>query len=146
MLIGKYKHSVDNRNRIFIPVKFRADIGAKCVVSKDIIYSCLNIYPMEQWKNYTQKIEDLPTILLRDLRELIYPNSDEVDTDSQGRIILNQRLCEDIGILNVKEVIIVGVHTHAQIWDISEWENFNSNIKNKENKESIITELLKIGF
>ena len=146
MLIGKYKHAVDNRNRIFIPVKFRLDVGEKCVISKDIIYNCLNIYPIKQWNEFTQKIEALPTVLLRDLRELIYPNSDEAETDSQGRIILNQHLCEDIGILNVKEVIITGVHTHAQIWNVSEWENFNSNIKNKENKESIIAELLNIGF
>jgi MraZ protein len=146
MLIGKYKHAVDNRNRIFIPAKFRTDIGEKCVVSKDIIYSCLNIYPIKQWEEFTKKIETLPTVLMRDLRAMIYPNSDEVDTDSQGRIILNQQLCEDIGILNAKEVIITGVHTHAQIWNTAEWENFSSNIKNKENKESIITELLKIGF
>ena len=77
---------------------------------------------------------------------MIYPDSDEADTDSQGRIILNQQLCEDIGIKNSKEVIITGVHTRTQIWNIAEWASFSSNIKNKENKESIISELLKIGF
>ncbi|MCL2773161.1 MAG: division/cell wall cluster transcriptional repressor MraZ [Oscillospiraceae bacterium] len=146
MLIGKYKYAVDSRNRIFIPAKFRADIGEKCVVSKDIVYNALNIYPIKEWNEFTAKIEALPTIQMRDIREMIYSSSDEAEPDLQGRIILSQQLCEDVGILNTKEVIIVGVHTHAQIWSISEWEAFNVNIKSKENKEALVAELLKIGF
>lgn len=110
MLIGKYKYSVDSKNRICIPHKFRGDLGAKCVLSKDMLDNCLNLYSFEQWGIFSKKIEELPTIKMRRVRQLIYSNSDEVELDSQGRIVLNQQFCENIGLASeksVKEVMIV---------------------------------------
>jgi MraZ protein len=146
MLVGTYKHSADSKNRIFIPVKFRADLGGKCVLSKDIMYKCLNLYSVTKWAEFTEKIESLPTIKLRAVRQMIYPNSDETEPDSQGRIILNQRLCADIGLANAKEVMITGANTHAQIWSVEEWEKFSAEMNAPENKEAVIAELLNMGF
>jgi MraZ protein len=146
MLVGTYKHAADSKNRIFIPAKFRADLGEKCVLSKDIMYKCLNLYSVGKWEEFTAKIESLPAIKMRAVRQMIYPNSDEAEPDSQGRIILNQRLCADIGLAEAKEVIITGANTHAQIWSVQEWEKFSEEMNSGENKEAIIAELLKMGF
>jgi division/cell wall cluster transcriptional repressor MraZ len=107
---------------------------------------CLNLYSAVSWKEFTDKIEALPKIKMEALRQMIYPNSDEVDLDSQGRIILNQRLCADVGLVNAKEVIITGAHTHAQIWNVSEREQYNEKMNTEENKAALLKELLEIGF
>ena len=146
MLVGAYKHSVDNKNRIFIPVKFRPDLGLECILSRDIKLKCLRLYSLDEWARYTEKIEALPSVLMSDLRQMIFHNSDEVDPDSQGRIILNQRLCADVGLLGEKEVMITGASTHAQIWNVSEWEKFTETLNSEENKKAVIEELIKIGF
>lgn len=146
MLIGTYKHAVDNKNRMFIPVKFRPELGLKCVLSRDILNKCLNLYSVEKWVEFTEKIEALPTIKMQAVRQLIYPNSDEVEPNSQGRIILNQKLCADVSLLGTKEIVITGANTHAQIWNVSEWEQFNEKINTEENKEAVIKELMDIGF
>ena len=146
MLIGKYKYSVDSKNRICIPHKFRGDLGGKCVISKDILDNCINLYSHEQWNEFVKKIEELPTVKMRRVRQLVYSNSDDVEIDSQGRIVLNQEICKNTGILTEKEAMIVGELTHVQIWSLSEWEKFESELNSNDNKESVIKDLLDIGF
>jgi len=77
MLIGAHKHSVDNKNRIFIPVRFRPELGHKCVLSRDIKYNCLRLYSADNWIKYTEKIEELPTVQMSRVRQMIYQNSEE---------------------------------------------------------------------
>ena len=146
MLIGKHKYAVDSKNRICIPHKFRGNLGTKCVLSKDLVYKCINLYSVEQWEKYCEKIESLPSIEMEEFRFYIYMNSDDTDIDSQGRIVLNKQLCEDIGLKDEKEIMIVGVFTHAQIWTVSEWEAFNSDLNSEEKRKAIKNELRKIGF
>jgi len=146
MLIGKYKYILDSKNRLCMPHKFRGDLGGRCVVSKDVADSCLNVYPLSQWEIFTARIEQLPTMKMKRARQLIYSNSDEVDIDSQGRILLSQQLCEDVGLSEEKEAMIVGISTHAQIWSVSGWEKFSGQLNASESKQSIINDLLEMGF
>ncbi|MCL1859857.1 MAG: hypothetical protein FWF92_11575 [Oscillospiraceae bacterium] len=148
MLIGKYKYAIDSKNRICIPHKFRGDLGVRCVLSRDVVDKCLNLYSMGQWEIFSEKIEQLPTIKMKKVRQYIYSNSYEVEIDSQGRIVLNEQFCEDkdLRLLTEKEVMIIGNHTHAQIWNVTEWEDFNGKLNAEENRESIINDLLEVGF
>ena len=146
MLIGKYKYSTDSKNRICINHKFRSDLGERCVISKDIIDNCLNLYSYEQWAVFSKKIEELPSIKMRKVRQFVYSNSEDVEFDSQGRIVLNKELCKNTGLLSEKEVMIVGVMTHVQIWSLTEREKFDKDLNSEESKESIISDLLEIGF
>jgi len=144
MLIGKYKYSVDSKNRICIPHKFRTNLGSHCVFSKDLTLNCLNLYSVEQFEKYCSKIEDLPLIEMEDMRIVIYSNSAESDIDSQGRIVLNPQLFEDIGMTEQREVMIVGVFTHVQIWNVDAWDTFNSDLNS--GRGTIKNELRKKGF
>jgi len=148
MLIGKFRNSVDSKNRIFIPHKFRGDLGAKCILSKDLLDNCLNLYSSSQWEMFTKKIEELPTIKMKRMRQFVYSNSCEVEIDSQGRIVLNEKFCEDAGVdlLKEKEVMIIGINTYAQIWNISEWLEFDKKLKAGDDKETMINDLMDIGF
>ena len=148
MLIGKCKYSVDSKNRICIPHKFREDLGVKCVLSKDVLDNCLNLYPLCQWEIFSKKIEELPTIKMKRLRQFIYSNSCEVEIDSQGRIVLNEQFCKDVGLpfYKEKELMIVGINTHAQIWSVSEWDGLNEKLNAGESRETIVNDLLEIGF
>jgi MraZ protein len=146
MLIGKYKYSADSKNRICIPQKFRANLGASCIFSKDLTLNCLNLYSVAQFEKYCAKIEELPLTEAEDMRIFTYSNSDGADIDSQGRIVLNQQLCADIGLAGQKEAVIVGVFTHAQIWSVPEWEAFSSGLNAADKREAIKNELRKIRF
>jgi len=146
MLIGKYKNSVDSKNRIFVPHKFREDLGVRCVLSQDLEYRCLNLYSTEKWNEYCERIEQLPSIEMEEMRFLIYSNSNEVEIDSQGRIVLNQLLCEDWDMLSEKEVMIVGIFSHIQIWKVSDWEEMNQKLNTPENRKAVKNQLKKFSF
>ena len=146
MLVGTYKYAVDVKHRICLPPKFRNDLGGRCMISKDIDGKCLNLHSMERWKIYTDKIEALPMIEMSDLRDSVYAFSDDVEIDSQGRIILNQRICEKVGLAGEKEVMIIGKSTHAQIWNVSAWEKHEEKLNSEENRKSIKTKLMEMKF
>ena len=145
MLIGKFKYSIDSKNRICIAHQFRGILGAKCVISKDLLYKCLNLYSMEQWEEYSKLIDKLPPIRMRNTKQFVYSNSDIAEFDSQGRIVLNRDLCEDTGLLSEKEAMIIGVSTHVQIWNVMEWENFSKELNSEKSKATIISDLLESG-
>ena len=48
MFIGEYRHSIDNKNRLIIPSKYRDELGSNFIVSKGFD-GCLTIYTQEQW-------------------------------------------------------------------------------------------------
>ena len=146
MLLGTYKHSIDDKNRIFIPIKFRQGLGQHCVLSRDIVSNCLNLYSVEAWKEYAAELEKLPKIEMQDVRQFVFSNSETVDLDSQGRIILNQRICADVGLVNVKDVVSTGNNTHVQIWCVSEWESHNEAMNSRVNRNALIEGLKSRGF
>ena len=48
MFMGEYHHSIDEKNRLIMPSKFRYDLGETFVVTRGID-SCLFVYPKETW-------------------------------------------------------------------------------------------------
>jgi len=144
MLIGKFKYSIDSKNRICIAHQFRGILGAKCVISKDLVYKCLNLYSIESWEEYSQIINKLPPLRMRNAKQFIYSNSDTAEFDSQGRIVLNRDLCEDTGLLSEKEAMVIGVSTHVQIWNIGEWEAFSKELNSEKSKFAIVSDMLEM--
>ncbi|MFA7252616.1 MAG: MraZ N-terminal domain-containing protein, partial [Candidatus Paceibacterota bacterium] len=50
MLIGEYIHTLDDKKRLSLPVKFRKEMGKKIVLTSGLD-NCLFVFTMNQWKN-----------------------------------------------------------------------------------------------
>ena len=61
MFIGEFSYTIDQKKRIAIPSKFRKELGKKAVITRGLD-NCLAVYPMEEWKKLTKKLEALPNI------------------------------------------------------------------------------------
>ena len=57
MFIGEYEHSIDAKNRVIIPSKFREGLGEKFVITKGLEQGCLLVFPMEEWQNFEEKLK-----------------------------------------------------------------------------------------
>lgn len=126
--LGEYKHTLDIKNRAFIPAKFRDALGASFVVCK-APEKCLFIYSDEQWDKLSDEIYNLPPDKAsRDFQREFFRNADTVEADKQGRITLKASLCEYAGL--GKEIVIVGSGRRIELWDEKTW---NSNLKELEN-------------
>lgn len=115
---GTYEHNMDAKGRLFIPAKLREDLGSICYLTMGID-NCLAIYPLESWEVFTEKFASLPMSKSRQMRPL-FANAVKCEPDSQGRIVIPQALRQYAGL--TKEIVIIGVHNRAEIWDAGAWK------------------------
>ena len=59
MFIGEYQHSLDEKGRVIVPVKYREQLGENFVLTKGLD-GCLFIYPLLEWAAFEQKLKNLP--------------------------------------------------------------------------------------
>lgn len=116
-ITGTYEHAIDAKGRLFVPAKLREDLGGICYLTMGID-DCLAIYPLESWNVFTDKFASLPMSKSRLMRP-IFANAAKCEPDSQGRILIPQTLRKYAGL--DKDVVIIGVHNRAEIWDAKKW-------------------------
>jgi MraZ protein len=140
-LYGEYSHSIDEKNRLFIPARFRKAFkkGEKLVLSKGLD-GCLFLFPRDEWKRLEDKTKTLP-ITARDARAFtryLFSGASLCVVDAQGRIPFPPSLKEYADI--EKEVVIIGVSNRIEIWAQQKWKNY---CRNTENKVEDIAEKLE---
>ncbi|MBR6602975.1 MAG: MraZ N-terminal domain containing protein, partial [Clostridia bacterium] len=55
-LCGEFTHSIDAKNRLFIPAKYREMLGEKVMIVRDHKNKCLLIYSIEEWEKYAEAL------------------------------------------------------------------------------------------
>lgn len=125
MFIGEYHHQIDEKGRIAVPTKFRGDLAKGAVVTRGLD-SSLFLLPMEEWGKLAGKLADLPLgqANSRAFSRLFLSGAMDISIDKQGRFVIPEYLRNYAG-LN-KKVVIVGVHTRLELWDIDKWEAYRS--------------------
>ena len=122
MFMGKYQNSIDAKNRMIVPSKYREELGYKCVLTKGID-KCLYIYPMSEWERFMTKLSALPSsdMNARAFVRHFYANAVECEVDRQGRLTIPQELRDYAGI--DKELVTIGILDKIESWSRAEWEN-----------------------
>lgn len=143
MFIGEYQHSIDEKGRVSLPVKFRARLASGCVVTRGID-KCLWVYPADEWEKLAEKISQLP-ITQKDSRNfsrLILAGATDLTIDKLGRVNLPGYLKEYAGIK--KKVALTGMYNRIEIWPEENWNKFKKEMEN--NSEDIAENLAGLGF
>ena len=121
MLSNNFKHNVDSKNRLFVPAKYREELGETFVVSQSIRGNYLKIYSHAEWEKYIAPIKLLPRKTSEEALRFLIGNSIEVSPDGQGRIVLPQSMLQFASI--VKGTVIIGCGDYAEIWAEESYEN-----------------------
>ena len=116
--VGSYKHSMDAKKRIFIPSKFRDDLGEEFYITRKFD-TYLSIYTADEWQAYVEKIEKLPESEAVEIQDFLLGAAQKCVPDSSGRIILDEELMRHAGIN--KSVVFVGVGKQIRIWAEETW-------------------------
>ncbi len=122
-LIGINIHNVDEKGRLAIPSKLRAELGEPFYILC-FTNDCLSVYSEEEWKKLTDKFNAIPQSDLKAQRSvrLIYSSACKCEPDKQGRVLIPQLLREKVGI--DKEVVTIGASNRAEIWAKEKWQSF----------------------
>lgn len=125
MFIGEYQHNLDDKGRMALPVKFRADLSKGAVVTRGLD-RCLFVYTIEAWQVLAQKLMSLPLSQSksRAFARLMLAGAMDVELDKQGRIVLPEYLREYAGLS--KAVVVAGVYDRLEIWDDATWKTYTA--------------------
>lgn len=119
MFTGEYEHSVDTKNRIFVPAKFREELGECFIISRDLRGARLKIFSKAGWEAYVAPIMEQERRISEKAMRYLHRNAVQVSPDSQGRVVLTRDLLAYAEI--EKNAVIVGCSTYAEIWSAENW-------------------------
>ena len=117
MLLGEFRHSLDAKNRLFMPAKHREELSdgsGNFVVVKSIRENCLQVYSEREWEEYIAPIQRMERKASEFALRALMKDAALVAPDAQGRIVLNPALVTHAGI--TKGAVIVGCGKYAEIW------------------------------
>lgn len=137
MFIGEYSHTIDEKGRVQVPVKFRAQLAGGAVVTKGED-GCLFLYPKTEWDELARKIGSLPTISsvgARAAARKLLAGAMDVEIDRQGRVNLPGYLRAYASIKG--SAILAGLYDRIEIWDPSSWEEYK---RSTEGPDSLLTD------
>jgi MraZ protein len=119
---GHFEHSLDAKNRLSIPARFRAAFSSGTVLAKDF-EPCVAVWTAEAHETIVERALGPLNPLSKDYRDLsryFQGNSFDTELDASGRVILPAPLLERTGIQ--KEVVVVGVGDHLEVWAKERWQ------------------------
>ncbi len=143
MFIGEHQHSLDEKGRIIIPSKFRADLGLEFVMTKGLD-NCLFIYPKSEWTILEEKLKTLP-LTNKDARAFVrffFSGASESTLDKQGRVLIPANLREHSKL--DKDAAIIGVSTRLEIWSKDQWDNYTD--EDNLSYDSIAESMAELGI
>ena len=121
MLLGEYEHTLDDKNRLTLPAKFRQAFGEGVVVTRGLD-GCLFAYRREDWARLVEsRLATLDPFSkeARRIQRHLFSGATEAQLDGQGRVMIPAALIEH-GKLG-RDVVVAGVHDHLEIWDRASW-------------------------
>lgn len=121
---GRSDHALDPKGRLNIPSRFRRVLVE--TYSEDLVVTnwrrSLKAYPLPVWSDIEEKLmrEGRNQPGFADFFRYVISGISECVLDKQGRILLPPPLRSEFNL--VKDVVLVGMLDHFEIWDQATWE------------------------
>ena len=121
MFVGTHRHSIDDKGRVILPVKFRSRLeeGAYMAKGRD---GCVSVYPADEWERVASKVREMSTEgeMQRRAARAFFAGAAEFAPDRQGRVQVPANLRDFANLAS--DVVVVGVHSRVEIWDARRWD------------------------
>jgi MraZ protein len=121
---GHFEYSLDAKNRLTIPAKFRAALSGGVVLAKSLD-PCVSVWPPDAWDEFTERAirsRDPFSSEARKLQRYFHAGSFDAQLDAAGRIMIPTPLMRHAGLR--KEVVVVGNLNEIEIWDREAWLSY----------------------
>jgi len=143
MFSGEYSHTIDDKGRLSVPVKFRGELACGCVITRGLD-GCLWLYTQEEWDKIANEVSKLPVTSknARSFARFILSGAMDAKIDKIGRVNIPKYLADYAGVKS--KVIITGMHNRLELWADEKWNDFKKEME--ENSEEVAENLSEIGF
>lgn len=122
MFMGTFEHTIDAKGRMFIPAKFREELGDDIIICKWILEDCLYMMTRKEFETFSAGLDT--TLLANEaaalVDRLLYPSAQPVEMDAQNRVLISGDLRDHAHL--TKDVAVVGVRSRVELWDLGAWK------------------------
>jgi MraZ protein len=128
---GQYEHSLDSKDRLTIPARFRG-VLADGVVLFEELDPCVSIYSPQEYDRLTARYVGSLSPLSREgrmMKRRFHARSHDEALDSAGRVRLPKHLVDHAGLSGA--CVIVGVQDHLEIWNPERWSAEDAEIDSR---------------
>lgn len=136
MFLGEYRHNLDAKNRLFIPAKFREELGESFVIAKLMRGECLRVCSVAEWDKYIEPIRNMKRKDSEKIFRALTKEAIQVSPDAQGRVVLSSALVEKAAL--EKNAVIIGCNDYVEIWSEAAYQRML-----EEEDESEMLEILE---
>ncbi len=142
MLIGEYIHSIDDKNRVSLPVKFKSELGKKVVLAPGLD-GAIFMFSFGEWEKISMRLADNSMLQAdnRSFNRFMFGGAQEVEVDGSGRILIPDFL-KDRAKLGGK-IAIIGVQNRAEIWNERAWAKYKAGVEGQA--ETLAEKLGNVG-
>ena len=129
MYFGEYRHQIDEKGRIRIPPKLKAQLGDHPFITRSSArneHKCLIVLPSAEATGIFDAEFGALSALSDDSKSVrVMASSGFVaEEDKAGRILLPSRLIAHAGLK--KNIVTIGAYNRVEIWDEESWEAYVS--------------------
>ncbi len=139
--IGSYEHNLDTKNRLFVPAKFREDLGGRFLIKAVAsAYPCIECFSKDDFYSATEaELAKVPDPTIRRLRRFAaFAGTSEVVVDAQGRIPIPSKIAEIAKL--TKETVVVGMGDHVEIWNPATFDAYFAHVTENYIKQESASE------
>lgn len=120
---GEFRHSLDEKNRVTIPSRWRRDEAEEFVLLPQADQHFLLVMSPEDFARMSSAVDSNESVSARDRRVFLrqlHSRAQHASADRQGRLVLPEELCRKVGLKG--EVAIVGGRGRFEIWNLQRWK------------------------
>src|SRR5262249_11486431 len=125
LLTGTYERTLDQKKRLALSKKIREQLrNPNSLFITPGPDQCLWLYSQAGFERFSGKLEERPETdaEARVFRRLYYGQTEKVEVDGAGRILIPERLIQFAGLRHA--VVLIGIQDHLEIWDASRWQQY----------------------
>jgi MraZ protein len=125
VFLGQYEHAIDDKGRLAIPARFRAELSDGLYLTAGV-ERCLHILTPGAWQTMAEAVANLPWLNpdARQVQRNLFALATHLVPDKLGRIVVPPylRSYAELG----AEVVVAGVFDRIEVWERASWERLRA--------------------
>ena len=120
---GEFRHTLDEKNRITIPSRWRGEGGEEFIILPEPQQQYLLVMSPEEFSRMSAEAQANSSLSARDRRIFLrhlHSRAEHGTSDRQGRLVLPEDMCRTLDLKG--EVALVGGHGRFEIWNLQKWK------------------------
>lgn len=128
MLIGEHIHTLDDKNRVSLPAKFKKFLGKEVVITGGLD-QCLFIFTVSEWKTISATLLERSFLQAdnRSFNRYMFGAAEMLPVDASGRILIPEHLKVRAGLGN--KVAFIGLGNRLEVWNEDTWNSYKNKVE-----------------